>query len=156
MKNNLATKFTVKFWKNKITHHFEEVVKTKHSPESLAYGFSIGTFLGLLPLPFINILIGFLIILIFKNVSKYSLIFSIFFWNSLIQLPLTLLSYELGNLIFGDSVVIRFDVLIINQIINITRRYIVGNLIVALLTSIIIYFISLQILKNIKSINDNQ
>jgi uncharacterized protein (DUF2062 family) len=136
--------------KTKIKNHFEEVFKTKTNPENIALGFSIGTFIGLLPLPFINLFIVFLIVLIFKKISKYTLLFSILFWNPIVQFPLTVLSYKVGDLIFGDSSVIKYQLIIVNHIINLSRRYLVGNMMVAFITSIIIYFLVFYIAKKIK------
>lgn len=127
--------------KEKIKKHFHEVIRTKKSEHSVALGFAIGTFISILPTPGFNILLGLLVVLIFKKVNKFSLFISMAVWNTLTLIPIYWLSYKIGNLLFGSVPVVKYNIVILDQIYNFTRRYLVGNLILALIISPLCYFI---------------
>ena len=76
-----------------------------------------------------------------KKVNKFSLFVAIFFWNTLTLAPIHFLSYKIGDLLFGDADVVRYNILILNKIYNFTRRYLVGNFIIAVIVSTVSYFI---------------
>ena len=63
----------VKKFKEKLKHHFQEVLKTKTSPHSIALGFAIGTLIDILPTLGFGFFLGLLVGLIFEKVNKYSL-----------------------------------------------------------------------------------
>ena len=134
--NDMITKL-----KEKIKHHFQEVMKVKTSPHSIALGFAIGTLIAILPTFGLGILIGVLVVLIFEKVNKFSLLLSFVVFNTFTMIPLYLLSYKIGDLIFGSSPVSKYNIVILNQIYNFSRRYLIGNLIVAIVISTISYFI---------------
>jgi uncharacterized protein len=131
----------LKKYKEKIKHHFHEVIRTKKSPHSIALGFAIGTFIGILPTPGLNILFGLIIILIFEKVNKFTLFFAIFFWNTLTLAPVHYLSFKIGVLLFGSAQVVKSDFVMLDFLYTFARRYLVGNLILAVTLSIASYFI---------------
>ena len=140
----------MKRFKDKLKIHLEEIIKTKTSSKSIALGIGIGTFISILPTPFLNILIGILILLIFKNISKISLFASMAFWNPLTLTPIYYLSYKIGGLIFGSLPVIKYNVIILDQIFNFSRRFLIGNLILAIIFSILFYIISYYITNKVQ------
>jgi uncharacterized protein len=142
---------TYKHIKEKIKHHFHEVLKTKTSPHSIALGFSIGTFIALLPTPGFNVLLGFLILLIFEKVNKFSLFAALAVWNPFTQIPIYFLSYKLGDFIFRAAPVRQYEVVLIDHLYQFTRRYLIGNLIIAVTLSLISYFIVKKIATNYKA-----
>lgn len=130
-----------KRFSKKVKEHFREVLEIKTSTHSIALGFAIGTFISMLPTPGFNILLGFLIILIFKRINKFSLFGSLVLWNPLTLFPFYFLMYKLGNLMFSSAPVIRFNIVIIDQIYNFSRRFLIANIIIAIIMSIISYFV---------------
>lgn len=142
----------IKKTKDKIKEHFKEVLETKTSAHSIALGVAIGTFIGIIPTPFFSVLLGVLIILIFKKTSKLGLFGSLAFWNPL-TIPFTYyLSYKIGNILFGNLPVIKYNVIILDQIYNFSRRFLVGNLIVAIGFSLLCYGLTYLIIKKYKKI----
>ena len=131
----------VKKFKNKLKEHFQEVIKTKTSPHHIGLGFAIGTFISILPTPGLNILLGLLVLLIFKKVNKFSLFAGIILWNTLTLLPFYYFSYKIGDFLFGGSAVVVYELTIFEQFYSFARRYLIGNFIVAVITSIGSYFI---------------
>jgi uncharacterized protein len=124
-----------------ITEHFKRVIETKKSPHSIALGFTLGTLIALLPTPGFSVLIGILVVFIFNKINKYSLFGAIALWNPLVQIPIYTLSYKIGNLIFGSMPLVEYKISLLHQILIYTRRFLIGNVILAILISIISYIV---------------
>ena len=129
-----------KIW-NKIKHHFLEVLKIKRSPHSIALGFSIGTLVEILPTPGFNILIALLVVMIYEKINKLSLFGAIIVWNPLVKTPFYILSFKIGDMIFGSVNVVKYNIIIIDQAYNFSRRFLVGNFILAVIMSITSYLV---------------
>jgi uncharacterized protein len=147
----------MKYFKNlklKLKNHFKEILRIKSSPYSIALGFSIGTFISLLPTPGFNILLCILVTILFNKVSKIALFSTLVIWNPITQAPIYAINYSLGNFILGDLETIIFKVQNFQQVYEYTLRYLVGSFITATIISIvmffIIYFITSKIQKNAK------
>lgn len=128
-------------WKEKLKKRIKVIIETKSSPDSIAAGFAVGTFIGIFPTPGVSVLLGLIALFIFPKLNKYALFIAIAFWNPIIQSPLYFLSYRIGNWIFGSEEVIRFQVHILNEAYNFTRMYLVGNIILATSISLLSYFL---------------
>ena len=126
--------------KEKIKRHFEEVLKIKTSPSSIAMGFSIGTLIAILPTFGLGIFIGLLVLLIFKKVSKVSMFISFAIWNPLVLAILYPLEYSIGNFILSGIPVTEFRFEILNQLFIYTGRLLLGSIILSIIVSIISYF----------------
>lgn len=137
----------IKRFKNKIKKHFKEVLEIKTSPNEIAWGFAVGTFFANFPTFGLEFLLIFLIIIIFKRISKVSLLLAFVVWNPLITYPLGVVSYFIGNSILGDAPVITLKFTLFHEIIRITIRYILGSLIIATFFALISYFIVLYLTK---------
>jgi uncharacterized protein len=127
--------------RNRIRTHIYEILNTKHSPHSIALGFSLGTFISILPTPGLNFALGFILLLLFKNISKYSLFASLLVWNTVTLAPMYVLSYKLGNVLFGSASVVMYDLSFFEKVFSFSRRFLVGNFLIAILTAVILYFI---------------
>ena len=123
----------------KVRNHFREIIRIKTSPHSIALGFAIGTFIKLLPTPGLNILLALLVVIIYKKVNKFALFGALLFWNPVFIIPLYTLSYEVGNMLFGATPVIKYNIVILDHIYNFSRRFLVGNLIISTTISILSY-----------------
>jgi|SRR3989344_1271979 len=134
--------------RNKIKHHFHEALKAKNSDHEVALGFAIGTFLEIFFLvPGLGLLISILVLLMYSRLSKYALLFALLFWNILFIAPLYILSYHVGNLIFDVYPSVDFDAGFSSNVLLLSRRFLIGHLIVSSVFSIFIYFIAKWIIK---------
>ena len=133
--------------KEKIKRHFEEVLKIKTSPSSIAMGFSIGTLIAILPTFGLGIFIGLLVLLIFKKASKISMFISFAIWNPLVLAILYPLEYSIGNFILSGIPVTEFRFEILNQLFIYTGRLLLGSIILSIIVSIISYFVVFYIVK---------
>lgn len=137
----------MKKFKEKIKKHFKEVLEIKTSPSSIAIGFAIGTFFGIFPSFGLEYLVMFLIVLIFKRVSKISIVAGYVLFNPLITFPLHVLGYAIGNYILSDAPVIFVKFELLGKIITYTRRFILGSFILATIISTISYFVIFNVTK---------
>jgi len=128
-------------YKKKIKKHFHEVMKEQKSSHSIAFGFAIGTFITILPTPGFNILMAFLIALVYEKVNKISLFFSLAIWNPFTLIPMYALSLKIGNLLFGPLAVVEYDLSFFDMVFNYSRRFLIGNVILATFTALASYFI---------------
>jgi len=136
--------------KEKLKHHFHEVARSRKSSHSVALGFAVGTFISILPTPGLNIILGLLAALIYEKINKYSLLISIFFWNTLTLTPIYILSFKIGDLLFGDLPAVEYGIPILNKIYNFTLRYLIGNFIMAVTVSASSYFIIKKIVDELR------
>ena len=125
----------------KIKGHFVEVVKTKRSPESIALGFSVGTFIAVLPTPGLSLLIGLVIVLVFSRISKYALFSAFLVWNPLVLVPLHMLSYRMGLFLLGSAHTEAYGITFLSHAYSFTARFLLGNLIIASALSCLAYFL---------------
>ena len=77
--------------------HVKRVIRIEESAHSIATGFAVGTMLALLPTFGLGIFIGLAVIIIFKKISKISMIASFAFWNPILLIPMYTLSYKIGE-----------------------------------------------------------
>jgi len=143
-------------YKQKLKKHLEEVVRIKTSPHSIASGFALGTAIAVLPTFGLGVFIGLLFLLIFKKVSKVSMLIAFAIWNPLVLFSLYGLSYKIGDLILGDLPVKTYKFWLWNQLFNYSRRFLIGNLISTILITtasyILIYFLAKKYQKKYKKI----
>lgn len=117
----------------------KEMLSARSSAHEIALGFTIGTFISILPTPGFNLLLGALVVAVYPHVNKLAVFGAMAFYNPIVIIPFYWASYKMGGLIFGLNPVIHYDVVVISEAYDFTRRYLVGNLIVAGVTSAITY-----------------
>lgn len=127
--------------KKRIKKHFIEVLKIKHTPNSIALGFALGTFIAISPTFGFGILIGMIILLFFKNISKLSMLAAFIVWNPLLLMPVYLLSYKLGDILLDNVPPIKFNIVFLNQIYDLSARFLVGNMIISVSFSLMFYIL---------------
>jgi len=138
----------IKKFKEKIKKHFQEVIELKTTPHEIALGFAVGTAIAVLPTFGLGIFIGILLVLIFKKLSKLSLFIAFAFWNPLLLILTTTISYALGDWLFSDLPVLNMKFKILNLIFTFTRRFLIGNLIVTAVFTVLSYGVVFYLVKS--------
>ena len=141
--------------KNKIKNYFKEVLMIKTSPNSIAWGFAVGTFFGIVPTFGTEAIIIFLILLIFRKISKISLVASYVLWNPLLTIPIYALSYKIGDLFLENLPTKIFKIELLNKIWFYSQRVIVGSLSIAIIFSVASYFIIYSLTKRYQKKGEN-
>ena len=73
----------------KIKNYFLDVLRIKTTPHEIALGFSVGTFIEILPAFFgLDYLLAFIVILVYPKISKISLFGSLLILNAIFLAPL--------------------------------------------------------------------
>ncbi len=88
---------------------FHTVVNLDDSPENIALGFAIGTFVGLLPIMGIQMTVVFLLVLPFKRVNKPSAVAAVWISNPLTVIPIYFFIYWVGSFFYGASKNLSFS-----------------------------------------------
>ncbi|MCB9359227.1 DUF2062 domain-containing protein [Candidatus Woesearchaeota archaeon] len=133
----------------RIYDHFHEVVRVHKSPKSIAFGFCLGTLIAVLPTPGISILIGVLLVFLFKNINKFTLFGAMALWNPFTLVPVYYYSYAVGNFILGSSPIQEYKIVMLDQVFHYTKRFLLGNAVIAVIMAGLSYIIVLKISESI-------
>ena len=125
----------------KLRKHLEDVLKIKTSPYSIALGFALGTLIAILPTFGLGLFIGLAIILVFKKISKISMVIAFAVWNPLVLFFCYGLSYKIGDFLLKGFPVKTYSIEILNKLFVYPRRFLLGNFILAITMFILSYFI---------------
>ncbi|MEO9804751.1 MAG: DUF2062 domain-containing protein [Reichenbachiella sp.] len=139
-----------------LKRHFIEVLKTKTSDRSVALGYALGSFIAISPTPGISILLGIAMVAIFKRLNKLSLFFAMAIWNVWTLSPIYWLSYKIGEAIFGEIPVVRFEFEQLDRVFDYTLRFMVGNLILSVPISILSYYFVLWLVRKVRTSRSNR
>ena len=129
--------------KDKIKEHLKEVLELKTSPHSIAAGFALGTLIAILPTFGLGIFIGLALLLVFKKVSKVSMLISFAVWNPLVLALMIPLDYAVGDYILSSVPAKTYKWEILNRLFAYSRRFLVGSIINAVVVSTISYILVL-------------
>ena len=129
--------------KDKIKKHLKEIAELKTSPHSIAMGFALGTLVAILPTFGLGVFIGLALLLVFKKVSKVSMMISFVVWNPLVLALMYPLDYAVGNYVLLNFPARMYKVELLNRIFFYSRRFLVGSVINAVIISVICYVLVL-------------
>lgn len=141
---------SLKGFRDNIKDYFKKIKTAEVSNHELALGFAIGTFIAILPTPGFGIFIAIFLAYLFRKINKPSILLSFVVWNPLFMSPVHFFSYKIGNLITHDELEQSAAQSLINQIMNFGKEYLFGNFILAVILSVISYFIIFQIVAYLK------
>lgn len=125
--------------RRKIEAYLRALAAVRTTDHELALGFAVGTLISVLPTPGFNIVLGFVVLAAYPRLNKLSLFGAMAIFNPLVMVPFHWASYALGDLLFGAEPTVEVDVMIVDRVYNFTRRYLVGNVLVAALTAAVSY-----------------
>ena len=122
--------------------HYHRTLRQKHSPHQIALGFAIGTFIGIIPTGGLGIFLGLLVIYFYKELSKIAVFAGMAIWNPFTMVPVYYASYKIGDIIFDTrtNIDINPNETFLRHAFNFSERYLLGNLILAIMITSISYF----------------
>ena len=118
-----------------LRQYTQKLMNTKSSPESTASGFALGTLVAILPTWGFSLILGLLLVLIFRRISKLAVLAALLIWNPLTLIPVYGLSYKIGDAMFGQAEVIKYNIVLLDQAFNFSRRFLIGLVILAVVIS---------------------
>ena len=123
----------------------QEIAKLKKEPHEIALGFAIGVFIGLLPTPGFNILLGLLAIFVYKQLNKLAVFGGMALFNPLTT-PFTLYAANVVGRFFVDPLDPTDPLYtLVRGFLNTTFRIAIGSLIIATISSVVAYFMVKQL-----------
>lgn len=128
----------------------DEILTTDGSARMVALSFALGTFLALLPTFGFAVFIGMLLLIAFPRLHKPGLLMAFVLWNPIMQIPLYSLSILIGSHLFSGMPIMSFDFALLDHVYNITRRVLIGNLIVTTVVSLISYCVVFTAIRKAK------
>jgi len=140
---------------NKINKYLEEAMKIDPSPRSIATGFALGTFIAILPTFGLGAFIGLFIVFLFKKINKVFLLVSFVVWNPFILALLIPVEYSIGDYLLVGVPIRKYKFEILNQLFLYSRRFLLGNFILAVVASLASYFLVLYLAQRYKKSNIN-
>ena len=141
MENDVVRKIKKSRHKTKIKKRYRNIPRPKEDEHYLALGFAIGTGIAILPTPGLGVVLGVIIALIWKKINKLALFGAMAIFNPFTIVLLYELSFKLGDIFFGSARIIVYNITILDQVIHFTKRFLVGNAIIAVVTAALCYFI---------------
>jgi len=123
-----------------LKQHITDVLRTKTSPHSIGLGFAIGTFIGVLVTFGVDVVLGSIVVVLYKKVNKFALFGALVFWNPAVMVPVYATSYAVGNFLLGATPTEK-SVGALYQLYGVVLKFAVGNIILAVVIAIASYFL---------------
>jgi uncharacterized protein (DUF2062 family) len=124
--------------KQRITHFIQQLANENSTPHSVALGFTLGTFIAILPTPGFGAFLALSLTLVFKNVNRLAVVISIAIWNPLLLVPFYYVCYLLGSILLDRP--IQLEELSLYQLLyQYTNAFLLGNIILACVMSAVSY-----------------
>jgi uncharacterized protein (DUF2062 family) len=136
--------------KGKVKKEWQDIVQSEASADGVARAFAVGTFVGLVPIPGLDIVLTILVLRLFKQVERSPLFAAMAVWNNLVAAPFYATGYKVG-----DACLKLAPTAIAEKASHPTFAWLfpfaVGNFIIALVMAIASYFAVRQGLNRYKS-----
>lgn len=113
----------------------------KHTPREIARSFALGTFILMLPTLGVGLLLCVAIIYVFDRVSRLALLAAAVMFNPVVKSGIYVASFALGMLLLGPIEGISMTDVSLNAGAEIVVRLLIGNLLLAILTTVVSYVV---------------
>lgn len=125
----------------RLKQELQAMLQADASPQQLAKGFAVGTFISILPIPGLDFLLAALILALFKQMNKMAIFSAFAVWNTLVVAPLYMLCGKLGALVFALRPIMAFDLVFGTQLNETVKYFVVGNLMMAVSLTAVSYLL---------------
>ncbi len=117
----------------------QKLAQENSTPASIALGFTIGSFIAILPTPGFGAFLALSLTLFFKGINRLAVIVSVTIWNPLLLVPLYYLSYLLGSILSARPINLSDDLSLYEMLSQYTGVFLLGNIILATMIAAISY-----------------
>ncbi len=132
----------------RIRTELDEAIATKHTPKQVAASFALGVFITALPTLGTGLIAFVIIAYLFSSVSKIALFASVLVLNPVVKWGVYASSFWLGNLLLGPVPGVTLDEVSLSAAPEVVIRLLVGNLIIAVVLTVIAYALALRFASN--------
>ena len=132
----MSSKKTIR---KKLVGFVQKLANENSTPTSIALGFTLGTFIAILPTPGFGAFLAISLTLVFKIFNRLAVIVAVTIWNPLLLVPLYYLSYLLGSILLARPINLQDEVSLYEMLSEYTSAFLVGNIILAVTIAVISY-----------------
>ena len=132
----MSSKKTIR---KKLVGFVQKLANENSTPTSIALGFTLGTFIAILPTPGFGAFLAISLTLVFKIFNRLAVIVAVTIWNPLLLVPLYYLSYLLGSILLARPINLQDEVSLYEMLSEYTSAFLVGNIILAVAIAVISY-----------------
>ena len=125
----------IKFIRQKFVGFVQKLANENSTPLSIALGFTLGTFIAILPTPGFGAFLALSLTLIFKVFNRLAVVVALTIWNPLLLVPLYYLCYLLGSVLLVRPIVLQQEPTLYETLSDYTTAFLLGNSIMAILIS---------------------
>ena len=125
--------------RQKLVGFVQKLANENSTPASIALGFTLGSFIAILPTPGFGAFLALSLTLVFKIFNRLAVIIAITLWNPLLLVPLYYLSYLLGSVLLARPITPPEEVSLYEMLSEYTYAFLLGNFIFAVLISLVSY-----------------
>ena len=130
---------------DRVDSKIKEAIHENHSPEETAFSAAFGTFVCLLPTFGFGIIFFLILFKFVKSLNKLAVFVPVVIFNPAVQYPLYVLSYNIGRLIVASPPPEEtFELALRTRALRAITTFLAGNLIIAILGTLIVYFMVLK------------
>lgn len=129
----------------KTRREIHDALQETHTPRQVAASFALGIFITALPTVGTGVLMFFVIAYLFDNVSRIALFASVIVLNPVVKWGVYGASFWLGAEILGPVSGVSVTEISLSAGPQIVRRLLVGNLLLAVVFTVIAYFLGYRL-----------
>lgn len=130
--------------REEVTERLLESFLEKHTPHEVAFSFSLGVFITMLPTLGTGVLFFIVLAYFFARLSKIALFASVVVFNPVVKWGVYGSSYSLGQYLLGPVPDASFDSVSLSMGYDVLVRLWLGNLILAITAALIAYVVALR------------
>ena len=122
----------------------------QHTPREVAFSFSLGVFITMLPTLGTGLLVFLVLAFLFTRLSKIAMFASVLVFNPVVKWGVYGTSYSLGRYMLGPEPGASFDSVSWSMGYDVLVRLWLGNLILATAVAIVSYFVGLRMVNGFR------
>jgi len=132
--------------KNRLVKTFLE----KYTPKEVAFSFSVGVFVTMLPTLGVGVLVLLALAFTFDRLSKIAMFASVVVFNPVVKWGVYGASFSLGTILLGPAPGVSFDGVSLSAGPDILIRLWLGNLILAVIAAVGGYVVGLRLINEFR------
>ena len=125
--------------KLQIRRQWRDLMASEASAAQVARAFAVGTFIGLVPLPGLDIVLTAIVLRSFRQLERLPLFAAMTVWNNVVAAPLYAAGYKVGDVCLALAP-LAIEGKVSHAAAGWALRFLIGNLLVACGTAIASYF----------------
>jgi uncharacterized protein (DUF2062 family) len=136
--------------RKRVKDRLVETFLEAYTPGEVAFSFSLGVFITMLPTLGTGVLAFFVLAAAFERLSKIAMLASVVVLNPVVKWGVYGASYSLGTVILGPAPGVSFDGVSLSAGPDILVRLWVGNLILAVIAAAVGYVVGLRLVNEFR------